>query len=168
MLAVVVLCWARINNTADSASTSTEAARVTFDTNGVDADVTADGAVVESRLEDNGEEDAERFVCRPHITIQAPAAVSRSDAARRSDCNCSGDSAPVTEGEKEAATLARQLRELVETCRGGGGGTGGGGVRGGGGTGDWSRQLYEALLDLTTVLKQFQTPGIPVPGNNPW
>ncbi|XP_072179840.1 microfibril-associated glycoprotein 4-like [Diadema setosum] len=126
-------------------------------------DVTHAAVVDGEAQSDHSVDSSERFVCRPHITVQVPP----SRPIRRG-CNCS-DGASSAEAEKQTANLVRQLQELVQFCRAGDGGTQGGRQTGAGepigGSSDGSRQIYEALTDLTTVLKRFQTPGIPVPGS---
>lgn len=170
VLLSVILCAAQ-NEEATGEATETSAIRATVDTDGNDTiNITGDEMDVDQ--EDSVIDNQERFVCRPHITIQTPPVPAPISRAGQCDCNCNSSSssrrsedAVNAQEEKQSESLARQLRELVQECRSGGGG--GGGVDGGwrrAGAQDETRRLAEALVDLATVLKNFQTPGVPVPG----
>lgn len=175
VLLSAILCGAQNEETTGEAS-ETSNIRATMDTDGNDTiNITADEMDVDQ--EDSVIDNQERFVCRPHITIQTPPVPAPISRAGQCDCNCNSSSssrrsedAVNAQEEKQSESLARQLRELVQECRSGGGGAGGGG--GGGLDGGWrragaqdeTRRLAEALVDLATVLKNFQTPGVPVPG----
>ncbi|XP_054767305.2 ficolin-2-like [Lytechinus pictus] len=168
VLLCAVTCSAQNNETTVEDSEN-HINRVSVDNQYQDLiNVTTNEENIQESVDSNSQE---RFVCRPHITIQAPPLPVPISTESTCDCNCSSsrrNSGDVNTEEKQTESLVRQLRELVQECRAGGDGARGVGRGDGGwtrGSQDGTRILAEALVDLATVLKHFQTPGVPVPGS---